>query len=74
MDPAVREAIEITPAAGTRERIFDITTTGRRTGHPRRIEFFRGAAGPTCLCGGASGRPASAITPTSWPARTSPST
>ncbi|MFD4125338.1 hypothetical protein ACFXKK_05175 [Streptomyces globisporus] len=27
MDPAVRAAIEITPAAGTRDRIVDITTT-----------------------------------------------
>ncbi|MFD0057334.1 nitroreductase family deazaflavin-dependent oxidoreductase [Streptomyces sp. NPDC127168] len=60
MDTAVRAAIEITPAAGTRERIIDITTTGRRTGTPRRIEiFFYRAAGRTYLCSGTSGRPTS---------------
>lgn len=50
----VRRAIEITPAAGTRERTIDITTRGRRTGRPRRIEiFFFRAAGGTYLCSGA---------------------
>lgn len=54
-DP-IRQAIEITPAAGTRERIIDITTLGRRTGRPRRIEiFFYRAAGATYLCSGAGG-------------------
>lgn len=52
----IRRAIEITPAAGTRERIIDITTLGRRTGRPRRIEiFFYRAAGMTYLCSGAGG-------------------
>lgn len=52
----VRRAIEITHAAGTRERIIDITTIGRRTGRPRRIEiFFYRAAGHTYLCSGAGG-------------------
>ncbi|GGO77392.1 nitroreductase/quinone reductase family protein [Nocardioides deserti] len=52
----VRRAIEITPAAGTRERIIDITTVGRRTGRPRRLEiFFYRAAGATYLCSGARG-------------------
>jgi deazaflavin-dependent oxidoreductase (nitroreductase family) len=52
----IRRAIEITPAAGTRERIIDITTWGRRTGRPRRIEiFFYRAAGRTYLCSGAGG-------------------
>lgn len=52
----VRRAIEITPAAGTSERIIDITTLGRRTGRPRRIEiFFYRAAGTTYLCSGAGG-------------------
>ena len=36
----IRRAIEITPAAGTRGRTIDITTLGRRTGRPRRIEIF----------------------------------
>ncbi|MGW4061111.1 nitroreductase family deazaflavin-dependent oxidoreductase [Amycolatopsis sp. NPDC004747] len=52
----LRRAIEITPAAGTSERIVDITTRGRRTGRPRRIEiFFYRAAGATYLCSGAGG-------------------
>jgi len=52
----IRRAIEITPAAGTRERIVDITTIGRRTGRPRRIEiFFYRANGATYLCSGAGG-------------------
>ncbi|WP_211225482.1 nitroreductase/quinone reductase family protein [Amycolatopsis nigrescens] len=52
----IRRAIEITPAAGTRERIIDITTLGRRTGRARRIEiFFYRAAGETYLCSGAGG-------------------
>ncbi|MFD5199673.1 nitroreductase/quinone reductase family protein [Streptomyces sp. NPDC058375] len=60
MDPEVRAAIEVTPAASTRERIIDITTTGRRTGRPRRIEiFFYRAACRTYLCSGTSGRPTS---------------
>ncbi|MFW6773728.1 nitroreductase/quinone reductase family protein [Nocardioides sp. CPCC 205120] len=52
----VRRAIEITPAAGSRERTIDITTVGRRTGRPRRVEiFFYRAAGATYLCSGAGG-------------------
>lgn len=52
----IQQAIEITPAAGTRERIIDITTTGRRTGRSRRIEiFFFRAVGATYLCSGAGG-------------------
>ncbi|WP_405835481.1 nitroreductase family deazaflavin-dependent oxidoreductase [Streptomyces sp. NBC_01518] len=52
----IRRAIEITPAAGTGERIIDITTLGRRTGRARRIEiFFYRAAGATYLCSGAGG-------------------
>jgi deazaflavin-dependent oxidoreductase (nitroreductase family) len=58
MDAAVRAAVEITPAASTRDRIIDITTTGRRTGLPRRIEiFFYRAGGETYLCSGTRGRP-----------------
>ncbi|GAA4728310.1 hypothetical protein GCM10023216_19510 [Isoptericola chiayiensis] len=52
----LRRAIEITPAAGTRERIIDITTRGRRTGTMHRIEiFFYRALGATYLCSGAGG-------------------
>ncbi|MFI8003735.1 nitroreductase/quinone reductase family protein [Streptomyces sp. NPDC086010] len=53
MDEEIRRAIEITPSATTRQRIIDITTTGRRTGLPRRIEiFFYRALGRTYLCSG----------------------
>lgn len=53
---AARRAVAITPAAGTRERIIDITTTGRRSGRARRIEiFFYRAHGSTYLCSGAGG-------------------
>ncbi|GIG39347.1 nitroreductase/quinone reductase family protein [Cellulomonas phragmiteti] len=52
----IRRAIEITPAAGTSQRTIDITTVGRRTGRPRRIEiFFYRAGGATYLCSGAHG-------------------
>ena len=33
-------ALSITPASSARERTVDITTTGARTGQPRRIEIF----------------------------------
>lgn len=40
---AIRRALAITPASSARERTIDITTTGARTGRPRRIEvwFYR---------------------------------
>ena len=39
----VRRALAIEPGASLRQRTIDITTTGRRTGQPRRIEivFYR---------------------------------
>ena len=39
----VREALAITPSATMADRTVDITTTGRRSGEPRRIEivFYR---------------------------------
>jgi deazaflavin-dependent oxidoreductase (nitroreductase family) len=53
----VRRALDIGPAASIDERTIDITTTGRRSGLPRRIEivFYRlddavylsGIPGPT---------------------------
>jgi hypothetical protein len=42
---AVRRAIEITPASTALERTIDITTIGRRSGKPRRIEIFFYRAG-----------------------------
>lgn len=43
MKPEVERALAITPASSARERTIDITTTGARTGLPRRIEvwFYR---------------------------------
>lgn len=43
MDPEIERALAITPASRARERTVDITTTGARTGRPRRIEvwFYR---------------------------------
>jgi deazaflavin-dependent oxidoreductase (nitroreductase family) len=43
MRDAVREALMIGPGATLPERTIDITTTGRRSGQPRRIEivFYR---------------------------------
>jgi len=58
MEERVRRAIEIDRSASTRQRIIDITTTGRRTGLPRRIEiFFYRALGRTYLCSGTVSRP-----------------
>lgn len=45
LSPSIRRAIEITPASTALERTIDITTIGRRTGKPRRIEIFFYRAG-----------------------------
>ncbi|WP_430779973.1 nitroreductase/quinone reductase family protein [Actinoplanes sp. G11-F43] len=51
--PAIRRALELTPASPTRARIIDITTIGRRTGRHRRIEiFFYRVRGRFYLCSG----------------------
>jgi hypothetical protein len=43
MDPNVAKALAIDRNSAARERTVDITTTGRRSGDPRRIEtwFYR---------------------------------
>ncbi|MHB1853519.1 MAG: PNPOx family protein [Acidimicrobiales bacterium] len=43
MRPDVRQALAITDSSTLEERTIDITTTGRRTGRPHRIEivFYR---------------------------------
>lgn len=43
MDVEVRDALAIDEDSGARERTVDITTTGRKSGEPRRIEtwFYR---------------------------------
>lgn len=40
MDERVRRALQITPASSATERTIDITTTGARTGKPRRLEIW----------------------------------
>jgi hypothetical protein len=40
MEPSIAAALAITPASSARERTVDITTTGARTGRPRRIEIW----------------------------------
>jgi deazaflavin-dependent oxidoreductase (nitroreductase family) len=43
MRDEVRQALMISPSSALEERTIDITTTGRRSGQPRRIEivFYR---------------------------------
>ena len=40
MNDAVQQALAITPSSPARDRTVDITTTGRRSGEPRRIEIW----------------------------------
>ena len=40
MIPAVEAALAITPSSSSAARTVDITTTGARTGQPRRIEIW----------------------------------
>jgi deazaflavin-dependent oxidoreductase (nitroreductase family) len=40
MDPSIRTALAITPASNARARTVDITTTGAKSGRPRRIEIW----------------------------------
>jgi hypothetical protein len=52
MDPNVAEALAIDRDSGARERTVDITTIGRRSGEPRRIEtWFYRAEGTVYLSG-----------------------
>ncbi len=52
MNDAVRDALAITPASPARDRTVDITTIGRRSGQPRRIEtWFYRAGGKIHLTG-----------------------
>ncbi len=56
MDPATAAALAIAPGAGARERTVDITTTGRRTGEPRRIETWFYRVEDTVYLSGSPGR------------------
>ena len=47
MDDAIRNALAITPASTAWDRTVEITTTGGRSGLPRRIEIWFYRAGDT---------------------------
>ncbi len=40
MNDAVQQALAITPSSSARDRTVDITTIGRQSGQPRRIEIW----------------------------------
>jgi hypothetical protein len=56
MDAQVAAALSIEPDAGSRERTVDITTTGRRSGSPRRIETWFYRVEGTVYLSGSPGR------------------
>ena len=56
MDPKVAKALEIDRGSGARERTVDITTIGRRSGEPRRIETWFYRADGTVYLSGMPGR------------------
>jgi deazaflavin-dependent oxidoreductase (nitroreductase family) len=47
MDDATRDALAITPASSAWDRTVEITTTGARSGLPRRIEIWFYRVGDT---------------------------
>jgi hypothetical protein len=56
MDADVAAALSIDRDAGARERTVDITTTGRRSGNPRRIETWFHRVEGTVYLSGSPGR------------------
>lgn len=56
MDADVTAALAIDHGAGPRERTVDITTTGRRSGAPRRIETWFYRIDGTVYLSGSPGR------------------
>jgi hypothetical protein len=56
MDKDVAAALAINADAGARERTVDITTTGRRSGEPRRIETWFYRVENTIYLSGSPGR------------------
>jgi hypothetical protein len=56
MDAQVAAALSIEPDAANRERTVDITTTGRRSGSPRRIETWFYRVEGTVYLSGSPGR------------------
>ena len=56
VDADVAKALEIDRSSGARERTVDITTIGRRSGEPRRIETWFYRADGTVYLSGMPGR------------------
>jgi hypothetical protein len=56
MDPSIADALAIDGDSGARERTIDITTIGRRSGTPRRIETWFYRADDTVYLSGMPGR------------------
>ncbi len=56
MNDTIRKALAITPASPARDRTVDITTIGRRSGQPRRIETWFYRAGGTVYLTGMPGK------------------
>ncbi len=56
MDADVANALAIGPDSGARERTVDITTTGRQSGAPRRIETWFYRVDGTVYLSGTPGR------------------
>ena len=56
MDEATRNALALTPASTARDRTIEITTIGRRSGLPHRIEIWIYRAGDTNYLTGMPGR------------------
>lgn len=59
MDDAVQKALDLDPAAGAAERTIDITTTGAKSGEPRRIEIWFHKIDGHWFITGSPGRPRS---------------
>jgi hypothetical protein len=56
MQDAIRQALALTRSSTARERTADITTMGRRTGRPRRIEIWFYRVGETNYLSGLPGK------------------
>jgi deazaflavin-dependent oxidoreductase (nitroreductase family) len=56
MDDAAARALALTPASSSTDRTVEITTIGRRSGLPRRIEIWFYRVGDTNYLSGMPGR------------------
>lgn len=56
MQDAIRKSLALTRASSARERTVDITTVGRNSGKPRRIEIWFYRVGDTSYLSGVPGK------------------